>query len=151
MLQNWWIRLPCAAMAGVLVSFVGLALAGSVGHWSALTIGFPASWFEVDFNEPRAIKLAVTLEILLISVGYLLLAGVYVSIKAASSLTLWAAANPLVSILSFFLYKAIKPFEPEHAYYSPESLLALALSFPGYWLAARFGMRVAARIMKQER
>ncbi len=140
MTRTSWSRNISLAVAGVFVAFVGLALAGSLGHCLALKAGIPMQWFEVDFDHHNALILAVFLETLSICAAYFVLGCLSRMIGEISKVSLWAAANPVVGAVSFFIYKALKPFGPEHAYYAPINLLALVIAFPLFMLAACIGL-----------
>ena len=145
MTRTSWIRNISLALAGVFVTLVGLALAGSLGHWLALKAGIPVVWFEGDFDHQNALILAVFLGTLSICAGYFFLGRLSRGIKEISRVNLWAAANPVVGAVSVFIYKALKPFGPEHAYYSPINLLAVGVAFPLFMLAACIGLTASWR------
>jgi hypothetical protein len=134
-------RLLTLAFFGICATFVGLSTAGYAGHRVALALGVPPGWYEVDFNHPSAMLLAVFMQFLLISLGFFLIGQFSVRLSINSIREFWAAANPLVTLLGFLCYRAIQPGSPEHAYLGPASLLMSLLSFPLLFLVCFLGRK----------
>lgn len=129
-------------VVGIAACFLGLTVAGSLGHRLALSVGVPQSWFDVDFIDPRAARSAVMLQVLLVS-SLFLAAGRWS--KALRSRSLWmslAAANPITGLAGYLLYRLLLPFTPEAAYVGPANIVAITFGFPVFFLMTILGRRL---------
>jgi hypothetical protein len=126
-------------VAGVAACFLGLTVASSVGHLLAVFLGFPQGWFDVDFIDPRAARLAITLQLLFVSLVFLAFGRWSRTLKEQSLWMLFASANPLAGMAGYLLYRLFLPFAPEVAYIGPANLVAMTLGFPAFFLMTVFG------------
>ncbi len=134
-------RLLILTSIGVFISFGGLTLSSSLGHRLGLLLGVPKAVFEVDFNHPQAMLIAVWIQLAIVSTSYYLAGSV---IKATFQLKKWEMllmANPIVGLFAFLLYRIVQPFQPEHAYFGPVTILMSAFGFPICFLALKLGSR----------
>jgi hypothetical protein len=107
----------------------------------ALALGTPRVWFEVDFTRPSAALVALGLQAAFVSLGYAVLGSLAYRKMPFSTLEMLAAANPIVCLLGFTLYRIAKPFGPEIAYLGPFSASLLGVGFPLFLAAAWMGSR----------
>lgn len=136
------LRLSTLAFFGTCATFFGLLIAGFAGHRVALSLGVPSDWYEVDFNHPNAMWLAITMQFPLIGLGFYLIGRFSTRLSVSKSREFWAAANPFVTLLGFVCYRSIQLGSPEHAYLGPATLLMSVISFPLLFFVCILGRRI---------
>lgn len=100
---------------GLVVTFVGIILAGLVGYDIFLMLGFPEEWFAGDFSDPRGSALCSALQfacvLLVVLAVRVILRRLGVEIAMARALRAINPVSWLGALLAVMLFEW--PFEPE--------------------------------------